>query len=155
MCEQCDAKDEGKEELVRVVMDQIALLYDKDKEIERLRAWCKDEQQKRHQAEEDRMSARSKAEAEIAILQEGRRLHDELVDHLEHELEAKDAMLTQSACTNVMHVNELLARLTQAETALEEFMEWWGKDVQPMDPMEPHFVTTAREALAAIHKEKP
>jgi hypothetical protein len=35
--------------------------------------------------------------AEIALMKEGRQLHDELADHLEHELAQQSALLAQAA----------------------------------------------------------
>lgn len=40
------------------------------------------------------------------------------------------------------------ARLAQAEAVLDEIIKWWGEDSAREE--EPHFVTAAREALAAI-----
>jgi hypothetical protein len=44
------------------------------------------------------------------------------------------------------------ALLAQAAAALDEIMKWWGEDSARVE--EPHFVTVAREALAAIRKEQ-
>jgi hypothetical protein len=72
-------------------------------------------------------------DAEIDLLTEGRRLHDELADHFEHKLAQQSALLAQ------------------ATAALTLVTEWWDEDGPHR--AEPDMVSDARQALAAIRKE--
>jgi hypothetical protein len=77
-------------------------------------------------------------DAEIELLKEGRKLHDELADHLEHELAAQSALLAQAA-TALEAADEAINPPDRGGIS----MDTWNKRLKVS-------TTTIREALAAI-----
>jgi hypothetical protein len=106
-----------------------------DAALQRLRADAKDEREDwQLQVSEDKADRRANAlnakDAEIDLLKEGRKLHDELADHLEHELAAQSVLLAL------------------ALVALNRLIEDW-------DTPSVENARRAREALAAIRAKDP
>jgi hypothetical protein len=86
---------------------------------------------------EQLLSEAAEISFEIAVLKEGRQLHDELADHLEHEIAAQSALIAQAAA------------------ALEHFA-WDTTGVVLLKEGPVEYSRKAREALAAIRaKEHP